>query len=176
VADFSSAYERLLRAEGGYRETNVAGDRGDHTWAGISRRYHPNWKGWELVDSGAADTDELVRLTHRFYKENYWDGFRGDDMGSQEIAEHLLVASVLSGLATVVKMAQTLLEVDADGIFGQKTLEAVQGLGSQEKIDRFVLSFCLLRIFRYNRLAGDPRQLKFLRGWIRRVENSLKGD
>lgn len=37
MADFEPAFQRTLKAEGGFRLTNIKGDRGGQTYAGISR-------------------------------------------------------------------------------------------------------------------------------------------
>lgn len=45
MAEFTEAFEEMIRNEGGYVLHNVAGDSGGDTYAGVARRYHPNWAG-----------------------------------------------------------------------------------------------------------------------------------
>ena len=46
MSDFNIAFEKTLLAEGGYKLTDVANDKGGQTYAGITRRDHPAWQGW----------------------------------------------------------------------------------------------------------------------------------
>jgi len=49
MADFKIAYYDWIKpAEGGYGW--LAGDSGGETYAGISRNYNPDWKGWSSID------------------------------------------------------------------------------------------------------------------------------
>ena len=45
---FKKALEHTLKREGCY--ANHGKDRGKETYKGISRKYHPKWPGWELID------------------------------------------------------------------------------------------------------------------------------
>lgn len=47
MAEFTPAFEEMIRNEGGYILHNVAGDHGGDTYAGIARRFHPDWPGWQ---------------------------------------------------------------------------------------------------------------------------------
>jgi len=50
MADFNPAFEKMLHDEGGMQLTNIPGDRGGMTYAGIARNANPQWAGWNLVD------------------------------------------------------------------------------------------------------------------------------
>ena len=52
MADFATAYAPLAGFEGGW--CNVPGDSGGETYAGIARRYWPDWPGWKLIDGEKA--------------------------------------------------------------------------------------------------------------------------
>jgi lysozyme family protein len=85
IMPFEDGYKQTAQFEGGY--ANVPGDKGGETFRGISRRSHPNWPGWKLIDfvketEGHAartidrhfDNDqEMKKLVEEFYKTNYWD-------------------------------------------------------------------------------------------------------
>ena len=45
---YKEAIKKTLKYEGGY--VNDKDDRGGETYRGVSRRYHPNWSGWKIVD------------------------------------------------------------------------------------------------------------------------------
>ncbi|MDR2457828.1 MAG: hypothetical protein LBD41_05040, partial [Clostridiales Family XIII bacterium] len=62
--------------EGGY--SNVPGDLGGETYAGISRKYNPDWQGWETLDlipqahkTTNAKFIELTSAVDNFYTDNY---------------------------------------------------------------------------------------------------------
>lgn len=166
MADFLPAYEKVLLAEGGYKLTDIANDRGGQTYAGISRKFHPNWTGWAFIDRGETPPTALVR---EFYKAEFWDRVRGDDISDQHTAELLYDFAVNAGVSTTVKLAQIVAGCTPDGKIGPKTLEAWNSIESR----MFSLSFSIAKITRYRDIvARDKTQLKFLMGWINRV---LKG-
>lgn len=51
-AEFLTAFERMIRNEGGYVLHTVADDKGGMTYAGIARNRWPNWAGWSVIDAG----------------------------------------------------------------------------------------------------------------------------
>ena len=42
MATFDPAFDKMIRNEGGFKLTNIAGDRGGQTYAGIARNVHPD--------------------------------------------------------------------------------------------------------------------------------------
>lgn len=113
MADFSKAYDKILKNEGGY--VNDPSDHGGETWAGISRKNFPDWFGWTIIDSykGMRDFPEIlngnpVLELHRrnFYKKTFWNKVRGDEITNQEIAESILDSSVNFGTVQAIKLAQ----------------------------------------------------------------------
>ena len=56
--------------------TNDPRDPGRQTCWGISRRYHPRWPGWRLVDAGVVARSVLEPVVSDFYRDwlrDYWD-------------------------------------------------------------------------------------------------------
>lgn len=163
MADFLPAYEQMIVAEGGYRLTDIPGDRGQQTYAGISRKFHPDWQGWKAVDIGQIPSTDLVR---GFYRENFWEVVRGDSIMRQDIAESLFSFAVNAGQGTAIKLAQIVVGVTPDGAIGPKTLMAINGIDT----DYFRAAFALAKITRYRDIvARDRTQIKFLMGWINRT-------
>ena len=93
---FDEAYKKTALFEGGYVNDPV--DRGGETFRGISRKNHPGWSGWILVDMAvraaraaghparskaeAAHVNNwfknhrsMDQLVKNFYKANFWDVF-----------------------------------------------------------------------------------------------------
>ena len=166
MAEFNHHIEDLITKEGGYVLTDVRGDRGGQTYAGISRRANPNWSGWRYVDQDQTPPRDLV---HALYRALYWDSMSLDDV-SDDIAEMLLSSAVLSGPRTAAKLLQAALGVTVDGVIGSQSTMALRAADPQLLEARFALA----RIARFNRIAKDRSQLKFLRGWINRVLAEVK--
>ena len=84
MADFTKAINPVLVSEGGY--VDDPDDRGGETVRGISRKHHPDWRGWIQVDGikEARSVDikimieqyfengEGYNLILDFYIEKYW--------------------------------------------------------------------------------------------------------
>lgn len=163
MSDFLQAFEAMIVNEGGYRLHSVAGDRGGMTYAGISRRANPHWPGWASLDAGDTPPSEQVRA---FYRANYWDRLRLDDVQSQRIARTIFDFGVNAGTGTAAKMAQIIVGVTPDGAIGPKTLAAL----NLADPDRFSLAYALAKIARYRDIVTrDRTQAKFLLGWINRT-------
>ncbi len=167
MADFLPAFERTLTAEGGYKLTDIAADRGGQTYAGLSRKNTPNWPGWHHIDQGRTPPTPLVR---DYYKTEYWDRVRGDEIVDQRIAETLYDFGVNAGWKTSAKLAQAVLGATPDGTIGPKTLELLNAADANE----FLPLFALAKIKRYADIVKkDKTQSKFLLGWINRTLESL---
>ena len=143
MISFDEAFDKTMGHEGVY--SNDPDDLGGETYRGISRRFHPTWQGWRIIDglrrgSLSRLTDviqkELDLLTRRFYQENYWNKFGGDQISFQPLAEELFDTSVNLGVGRAVKFLQIALnclnrnqavydDLKEDGIFGLKTLGAL---------------------------------------------------
>ena len=168
MADPTKIIDHIIEIEGGMKLVHIKGDRGGQTFAGISRRAHPNWRGWPIIDSGGRLSRNIVES---FYRQNYWDRISGDDIHSQDVAEMLMSSAVLSGRRRAVKMAQMVVETKPDGAMGPKTMGAINQMGQ----DLFEARFSLMRINRYRRIVNNDRsQGKFLLGWMNRVFGELE--
>ena len=151
--------------EGGYQLHEVSGDRGGMTYAGIARNAWPKWPGWVKIDAGEMD-GELTGLVRTFYKDHFWDKIRGDGITAQQVAYQRIVGAT------------------PDGIFGDMTFQRINNMVRDEKDERiFVVTFSLFKVFRYKDICmNDSRRgqdrvnsnLKFLCGWINRVQKGLE--
>ena len=201
--NYDRAYQKLLGAEGAYG--NKAADRGKETAFGISRVFYPNWPGWAAVDTvkaqlGVPNTDpspaqcramsaalasnaEFMADVRTFYKDNYWDGFRGDDI-PYEIAYYLFQYAVNTGTATTAgKLLQSQLnfmnkngemfaDLAVDGKPGAATLSALEKV--LQRADGQGVLMALMRsesVQHYKDIMRkDPSQEEFCYGWINRSQ------
>lgn len=105
---FEPAYQIVRKHEGGY--VNNPQDPGKETYAGISRRFWPNWAGWKEIDriknrSGiSTDTDDDWSFTDLF---SGW-GFNGLGLATNDMFPELdgLVREFYVDLWTASKAGQ----------------------------------------------------------------------
>lgn len=156
MAQFSLAFEKVLKWEGG--EVNDPRDPGGHTRYGISKRAYPE----ENINS------LTLARARQLYRRDYWGKVMGDEIGSQQIAEMLFDFAVNAGVVRATKMIQRLVGAEEDGVFGPRTLVAVNaGLP-------LVRVFTLARVEYYTRLVENRPSLRsFHYGWVRRALSYL---
>jgi lysozyme family protein len=169
MANFLIAFEKTIADEGGYQLTDIPGDRGGQTYAGIARKPNPDWAGWQYIDR--KDFGSATPLVREFYKSHFWDRVRGDDIANQAIAETIFNFSVNTGVSVAAKLAQLIVGVTPDGAIGAKTVERLN-ICTPEK---FLPAYALAKISRYVQICmKDRSQSKFLLGWCRRTLEGLK--
>lgn len=170
MAEFAPAFDRMIANEGGFKLTDIPGDRGGQTYAGIARRMNPDWAGWPCIDRGETPATDLVR---DFYLAGWWVPLRCDEITDQRVAESLFDFAVnTSGYGKPVvaaKLAQLTVGAVPDGVIGARSLAAINAIDP----DLFLARFALAKLARYRDIcAKDKTQMKFLLGWINRL---LKG-
>lgn len=163
MADFTKAFSKMIRNEGGYALTNIGNDHGGQTYAGISRRAHPDWDGWKAIDRGQTPRTELVR---DLYRERYWMPIRGEEIQNQSVAETIFDFAVNAGVKTASKLAQIVVGTEPDGVIGPITINAINKAGTESFLPRYTLA----KIARYAEIVRrDQSQRKFLLGWVSRA-------
>lgn len=179
--------------------SNDKTDRGGETYRGISRRYHPHWAGWKIIDDAKklgsdfpsclqkfSQFDYLnMNLVPQFYREKYWDVFEANEYepAFQMIADELFDTAVNMGVYRAALFLQKALNILVyrkgvittpalieDGRFGKNTFKAL----TQMKKNHIKVLYNLMNIMQANHyldyIARDERQAKFLVGWLNRVE------
>ena len=170
MADFGPAFEKMLHDEGGMQLTDIPGDRGGMTYAGIARNPNPDWPGWALVDRKEFG-GSLTSMVREFYRQRFWNVVRGDEIRDQQIAETIFNFAVNTGTGVAIKLAQVIVGATPDGGIGPKTVELLNQCTAQ----KFVPSYALAKIGRYANICNKDRgQSKFLLGWINRTLAGLK--
>ena len=192
MADFAHYYPHLLANEGGYCHT--PGDAGQETWQGVARAYHPQWPGWALVDAAkrrlglrspvpptgypalnkalAAD-NTLTAQVKAFYKADFWDGLRLDEVRSQAVAEQLADHGVNAGPARAGRLLQFALRqlgyaaLAEDGVLGPATLRAANECPPRLLYNELVA----LRqaFYRYRAAVATPPASSPVRGLLERL-------
>ena len=163
MADFLPPFERMLTNEGGMVLHTIANDRGGQTFAGIARNSWPRWEGWAVIDAGGVPPVGMVR---NFYRSNFWDAMRLDEVHNQDIARTIFDFGVNAGTKTAIKLAQIVVGATPDSQIGPRTLSMLNEVNA----DLFMALFALAKLARYEQIVTrDRTQSKFLLGWVRRV-------
>ena len=172
MSNFKSALARTLKFEGGY--SNDPDDAGGETYRGISRKNFPGWEGWLTVDNlryAKLCPDGNLPLETQvedFYRAHFWNPIHGDDL-PEALARELFDFAVNCGIGTAVRAVQRIAGVTADGGFGPATLAAVL----KADVGATLAAIKQARRARYYMIAaGNPAQAKFLKGWLRRVDDA----
>lgn len=173
MADFNKAFERTMKAEGGY--VNDPDDPGGETYMGIARSRNSKWAGWALVDllkqkggfpNSLDSDDELQQKVKDLYEFNYWDKVKGDEIVDQDIAESIFDFAVNAGVRTSSRLAQLASGATPDGVIGEKSVAAI----NNKEPAMFLATFALAKIERYIEICKKrPTNRKYFFGWVRRT-------
>lgn len=189
MANFYEAYQLTRKYEGGY--ANDKDDVGQETYKGVSRRYHPSWPGWKIIDSYKGKSDflnrvysdvELEKLVNAFYKTNFWDVNLLDEFSSQNIANEIFDTGVNMGhrrAATFLQRALNVLNKNGklypdlveDGVIGSGTLKALNAcLAYRGDVYVHKILNILQGAHYIDFMKKSSIQEKFAYGWLDRVD------
>ena len=149
------------------------------TFFGIYQSAHPTLSIWNTINkalkiepnikkAGAIlmKDSELLNQVNIFYKREFWDKMRLDEVDSQHIANEIFVFGVNVHWKTAIKVSQKLIGVEADGVIGPKTLAAINSF-NENTFDR---EFDQYEIEYYKQIAiNKPHIAHNLNGWIYRA-------
>ena len=124
--------------EGGLVVSNIPGDKGGETFAGISRVYWPKWAGWALLDaSEPVDSPRMREAVKDFYYRNFWAPL---ELGllPPKIAMQVFDMAVNSDPRDAVRCLQRAIgTVKVDGSLGKVTKDALVQIPQTELAIRF---------------------------------------
>jgi len=183
MADFNKAFEILMKLEfsnsSNYLHKNST--ERDYTVAGIYKYAHPKWLGWFIVmdtlernqGNMAVSSRELYLNSHlkelvmQFYKSQFWDRMRLDQIRNDNTATELFVFAVNAGTRNAVRKAQKLVGADADGQVGPVTI----GLINSFDPDKFDIMFDEVELKYYDDIIKrKPSFAVYKNGWKNRAE------
>lgn len=133
MADFLIADAKRDYNEGFY-DAGVEHDSGGETLWGIARNKNPQWDGWKLVDKykGRKDFPEVLKtipllskLRQAFYKKDFWNRLRGDEIVDQEIASKAYDTAVNVGIPPAIRFLQAAAGVAITGHMDDLTLKSL---------------------------------------------------
>lgn len=193
MASFEISDELTRRNEGLWQ--NLPTDRGNGpdglgTYRGIASKIHPRWKGWPIIAAEIAKKTpqpacgtkgykdwvkelnaalganaELQSMVRSFYKANFWDALRLDELNSQGAANQIYDSSVNRGVGTAAILLQKILGVMADGVIGPVTIKAANKMRGNE----LEALYRAARRADYERIIKiNPALAEFRRTWLAR--------
>ncbi|MBO9674404.1 MAG: hypothetical protein J7577_13230 [Sphingobacteriaceae bacterium] len=183
MAKFEIAEKITGINEGGY--ANNKADRGGETFAGIARNFWPQWQGWKHIDrykedykraktklslagwvnaSAKVNTEPVRDLIVEFYKDNFWQINKLDQINDQQLANSIYDFGVNSGKGRAVQFLEQIFGVVKDGIMDPKVIE----LANKSDPATLLTKYNAAREAAYRSWAvGD--QAQFLESWLSRL-------
>lgn len=183
MANLSKALETLFSLEFSSSKNILHKNKYENgfTCYGIYQSAHPTWKGWEIVKSYyelndydiektsiALSDNQLIKVwVEDFYKENFWNVAKLDNIQSQKIAEEIFIFGVNVGMKIAVIKAQKLINVIADGICGNMTIKALNSFSE----DTFDIQFDEYEKQYYEAIIKNKPYLSINKnGWFNRAK------
>lgn len=173
--EFHSFFEWLMDREARVVH-NDPRDPGKQTAWGISRRYHPSWPGWKIIDAGKEDRATLEPLVKDFYANflfRWWVLLEGPlrfafcdavvNMGLGRTGDKNLDAGELLQMSMNRLAQRNYLVVDGD--IGNNTIAALR----TENHTAIAYTMIGLRLIEY-RKRGKGSMAWAREGWLNRVE------
>ena len=148
---------------------------------GVSRRYNPDWNGWDLIDEHKDKFGKikhgkellipgLEELVKQRYKDKYWKKMHGDKIKHDGIAISLFDFFINSEMGAAKSMQRALqrigFRIEADGVIGPLTINAINTVAPIILNDYFTEE----RLEYYNEIViRDSSQVVYLSGWKNRA-------
>ena len=161
---FERIFDYLLRVEGGYSDDE--NDKGGKTKYGITEE--------EARDFGyKGNMQDLTKdFAKNIYLKKYYLGNKLDKVVNDKVALSICDWTVNSGRngtknAQIAINQLTNANLDADGIIGNKTLEALNSADPEKFLEVY---HNLQRIYYKGKVEADRTQEGFLTGWLNRVQ------
>jgi lysozyme family protein len=157
--NYVESFKFVIKLEGGY--INHPKDPGGPTNHGVTKKSWENYKNKKFSVEVIKDLKESDAI--KFYKDKYWDVCRCDSLPSG-LDFCVFDYAVNSGPQKAIKSLQKSLGLIADGVFGKKTLFAIENIKDKKSI---ILIICEERKVFLKSLKQFPI---FGKGWLSRVE------
>ena len=135
-------------------------------WKVIRQKLQQYNGDMKLVGSMMYNNAAVREMVEAFYKKEFWDKAKLDEVHSQQIANEIFIAGVNMGMKKAVMLAQKLVGVPADGVMGPKTLKAI----NTHDDTAFDEMYDMLEMDYYEMIVvNDPRKRIYAKGWRNRA-------
>ena len=182
MADFEKSLDILMILEFSSKQNALEKNKTEsgYTFMGIYHTAHPAWKGWEIVEeevkkckydikkasASLYDNKTLLVLVKEFYKVNFWDIARLDEVTEQRVADEIFIFGVNVGMKLAIKKTQEYLGLQDDGVVGTQTLAKLNSVD----VEVFDVEFdTLVEQKHYEYIISKyPEKKIFANGWRNR--------
>jgi lysozyme family protein len=155
----------MLRLEGG--EANLKGDPGGHTKYGITQRTLDAVRLTTTYNLPANVADLTPNDAAFIYRTVQWVHIRGNDLPTG-LAPLVLNAAVNMGEPRAIMLLQEVVGVEADGAFGSRTFDAMNGWHSSYMPEQTIAEeYAAHAAVQYAKLYNSEGQFEL--GWLRRL-------
>lgn len=167
IENWQKSFDQVMKSEGGYSDDKrdsgnwLPDGRAGATNLGVTQRAWERYLGRKVTQ---AEMRALTKpLVQPFYKTEYWNKVRGDELpaGIDYLCFDL---AVNAGPGRAIMTLQTALGVNSDGGLGPVTMGAVKSADPADLID----SFTAVKI-RFYKALNQP---VYERGWINRANEA----
>ena len=135
-------------------------------WKTVRQKVQQANGDMKLAGSMLYNSVAVRELVDDFYKKEFWDKARLDEVVSQQVANEIFVAGVNMGMKKAVMLAQKLVCVPADGLVGPKTLAAINKYDDAA----FDEMYDVLETDHYAMIiANNPSKRIYAKGWRNRA-------
>lgn len=138
-----------------------------------NRYYHTNkgvtYQTW-VKHFGKQNDHRFLKMSDKDFSiilKSYWYVWKADSINNQSIA-NILVDWLWGSGHVGIKKVQTILGVVADGIVGEKTINAINSADQKALFDKIFES---RKVFLHNIVINKPNQKVFLKGWMNRLND-----
>ena len=153
--------------------------RDDTLYKGICLPTFPSWEGWKTIAAAKSELgfphvlekdSNLQALVQQHYRKNFWFY---DAVASQEIATFLFFLGIEIGVEKSKRLLQRAINyinpvsnLKPDGLLGPRTLQFLNASDPS----RLLIELRARLAFHYAKVVlSDPKQMKFLLKWLRRL-------
>ena len=168
---FEEVFSETIRREGGFTLSNLKGDTGGLTYAGIARNKNPQWPGWVFIDRNEIPPTQLVR---EFYYNGYWVPIKGDLLPlpmARELYDFAVNTSAPGKPVVAAKLFQLTIGAQPDGFIGPKTIEKARSF----PVEHFPAWFFVAKMTRYHEICMKNRaQRQWLTAWLGRALEAVR--
>lgn len=166
MSRFEDCLARILKHEGGY--VNDPLDSGGRTNLGVTQRVWEEFVGHPVTeaDMKALTPEKIAPM----YKLKYWNPSYCEVL-PKGLDYVVFDFAVNAGTGRSVKTLQQAIGCVADGVIGPKTMAAINDANPKDLIAKFSDARA---DFYQGIVARKPDQVRFIKGWLNRVEESRK--
>ena len=182
MAKIEEALDIMYRLEFSNEDNVLEQNATENGWTfmGVYQGAFPNLDLWKTVRQKVQQANGDMKLAGSmlynsvavremiddFYKKEFWDKARLDEVVSQQVANEIFVAGVNMGMKKAVMLAQKLVGVPADGLVGPKTLAAINKYDDAA----FDEMYDVLETDHYEMIiANNPSKRIYAKGWRNRA-------